>query len=154
MKKTCILLFLALSSCVSTKSTLKNVDENAPDLVLIKGQDAFLITEISTDNKYGFDPDYPINLFYRNTKDEDLNPKRFFNALTGPNGEKVFYKKVDTCCPFPTKHTEMGAGYLDLYEVRWVGIKKVLRIYVNIYSKGHLKAPAGFGLKKFQTPKY
>lgn len=154
MKKACLIFLLALASCVSTKSTLKNVDENAPDLVLVKGQEAFLITEIATDAKYGYHPDYPVNLFYRNTKDEDINPKRFFSALTGPNGEKVFFKKIDTCCPFPTKHTEMGAGYLDIYEIRWVGIKRPLLIYVNIYSKGYLKAPTGFALKKFETPKY
>lgn len=139
-------ILVTASSCVSTKSTLKNVDEDAPAL-LLKG-DAFVITEFSSDKKYGYDKDYPVNLFFKNTKDEDINPKRFFAALSGPNGEKIFYKKVDSCCPFPSKHTEMGAGFLDLYEVTWVGLARPIKIYLNIYSKGKLMVPMGFGLKK------
>ena len=70
MKKTVlfIVLLLSVTSCISTKSTLKNVDDNAPDLVL-KKDNTFIITLFSNDKKYGFDPDYPVNIFYRNTKD-------------------------------------------------------------------------------------
>lgn len=146
MKKIFLLLAaVSLAGCVSTKSTLKNVDDNAPNLQL--KDNAFVIDQVSTDPKYGYDPDYPINLFYLNTRSEDKNPKRFFEALAGPNGEKLFYSRVDTCCPFPSDKTEMGAGLLDVYEVRWVGIKRPVRLYINIYSKGVLMAPMGFTIK-------
>lgn len=81
-----------LVSCVSTKSTLKNVDATAANLVLNK-ENAFIITQFATDEKYGYDKDYPINVFYHRTTNDSINQKRFFNALTGPNGETVFYKK-------------------------------------------------------------
>ena len=140
-------LLLLFSACVSTKSTLKNVDENAPN-PKITAENTFLITEYSKDSKYGFDPDYPINLYFRNLKEETNNLNRYFNALTGPKGEKVFFKKTDTCCPFPTKKSEMGAGYIDIYEVTWVGQKKPIQVYINIFEKGVLMVPMGFELKK------
>jgi hypothetical protein len=108
----------------------------------------FVITEFSKDPKYGYDPDYPVNVFYRNTKDLTINQERFLKAISGPNGEKIFFKKLDICCPFPTKNCEMGGGFLDQYEVTWVGLKQPIKLYLNCYEKGDLMVPVGFGLVK------
>jgi hypothetical protein len=149
MKKT--VLFIALlivtASCVSSKSTLKNVDHNAPVLTL-SPNNTFIITEYSKDKKYGYDQDYPINIFYRTTKDDSINQQRFLNALAGPKGEKITYTKLESCCPFPTKRTELGAGFLDVYELKWDGQKKPVKLYLNIYEKGILMVPVGLSLKK------
>jgi hypothetical protein len=149
MKKT--VLFIALlivtASCVSSKSTLKNVDDSAPVLTLSQNN-TFIITEYSKDKKYGYDQDYPINIFYRNTKDDSINQQRFLNALAGPKGEKITYTKLESCCPFPTKRTELGAGFLDVYELKWDGQKKPILLYLNIYEKGILMVPVGLSLKK------
>jgi hypothetical protein len=149
MKKIAVFIFLLITvtSCVSTRSTLKNVDDNAPDLVLGKNN-TFVITLFSKDKKYGYNPDYPINIFYRNTKDEMLNETRFLNALAGPNGEKITYTRLETCCPFPTKRSDMGAGFLNVYELKWEGQKKPVTLYLNIYEKGILMVPMGLSLKK------
>ncbi len=141
-----IVLLIAATSCVSTKSTLKNVDDNAPDLTLTKNN-TFAITLFSKDKKYGYNPDYPINIFYRNTRDETLNEIRFLNALAGPNGEKITYTRLETCCPFPTKRSDMGAGFLNVYELKWEGQKKPITLYLNIYEKGILMVPMGLSLK-------
>lgn len=143
------LLIVIAVGCVSTKLTIKNIDDNAPIPTLNK-EGAFVITQYATDPKYGFDRDYPINVFYRNSKDESINQVRFLNALAGPNGEKIFYKKIESCCPFPTKKSEMGAGFLDVYEVSWIGQKRPLLLYMNIYEKGALMVPVGFSLKKLE----
>ena len=140
-------LVIALQSCISTKLTIKNIDDDAPVPALVNKQQ-FLVTEFSTDKKYGFDSDYPVNVFYQNTKDENLNATRYLNALAGPNGEEIFYTKIETCCPFPSKKTEMGAGLLDVYEISWKGQIKPLRLYLNIYEKGYLFIPIGFTSKK------
>jgi hypothetical protein len=132
---------------MSTKSTLKNVDDNAPNPTLTK-ENTFLITEYSKDKKYGFDPDYPINVFYKNTKDENINAKRFLDALAGPNGEKIVYEKLESCCPFPTKKSTVGAGFLDVYNLTWEGSSKGVKMYMNIYEKGYLLVPMGLSLKK------
>jgi len=143
------LLFIGIFavSCISTKSTLKNVDDNAPEPVLTK-DGWFLITEYAKDKKYGFDKNYPINIFYKSVADEEINPKRFLNALTGPKGEAITYKKLESCCPFPSKRGDSGAGFLDIYEINYSGLKKPLKLYFNIYEKGYLFVPKGFELKK------
>lgn len=142
-----IALILLATSCVSIKSTLKNVDDNAPIPKLTK-ENTFVITAYSKDKKYGYDMDYPINVFYRNAKEVTLNEERFLNALAGPKGEKISYKKLESCCPFPTKKSEMGAGFLDIYEIKWEGQKNAIKLYMNIYEKGALLVPVGFTLKK------
>lgn len=141
-----VLLFLS-SSCISTKSTLKNVDDNAPIPQLSK-DNTFIITEYSKDKRYGYNKDYPINIFYYTTNNEQINEERFLNALAGPKGEKITYKKVETCCPFPSKRSSMGAGFLNVYEINWEGQKKPVVLYVNIYEKGHLMCPVGLSIKK------
>lgn len=150
MKRFAMMFLMVFAfGCVSTKSTIKNIDDNAPIPKLNKNG-SFVITEYSTDKKYGYDKDYPINVFYRNSMNESINQIRFLDALAGPNGEKIFYKKLESCCPFPTKKSEMGAGFLDVYEVSWVGQKKPVLLYMNIYEKGALMVPVGFSLKKIE----
>lgn len=147
MKKILFLFSISLliSSCVSTRSTIKNVDDSAPDLI-VKGDNTFEINQFSTDKKYGYDKDYPINIFYKTTN-TDANQERFLNALAGPKGEKITYTKLESCCPFPTKRSDMGAGFLDVYELKWEGQKKPILLYINIYEKGKLMVPLGLRLK-------
>lgn len=149
MQKIFLLLLVTLlsASCVSTKSTLKNVDDNAP-IPLLTVDNTFVIKEFSTDKRYGFDKDYPVNVFYYTTRNETINQERYLNALAGPKGQKISFKKLESCCPFPSKRSEMGAGFLDVYEVTWEGLKTPVILYMNIYEKGYLKVPVGFGLKK------
>ena len=132
-----VVLLSLFTSCVSTRSTLKNVDDNAP-IPTLKG-DAFVLTEYSQDKKYGYDPDYPINVFYKNTKDENLNAERYLRALAGPNGEKITFTKLET---------EIGAGFLDIYELTWEGQKSPIKLYLNIYERGYLLVPIGLSIKK------
>lgn len=149
MKNTLVIfiLFITLSGCTSTKSTLQNTDDNAPDLQLTQ-KNTFIITEYSTDKKYGYNKDYPVNIFFNNTNNETINQERFINALAGPKGEKITFTKLESCCPFPTKRSDMGAGLLDVFELKWDGQKKPVLLYLNIYEKGVIKVPVGLTLKK------
>jgi hypothetical protein len=142
-----ITILLLITSCGSIKSSLKNVDNDAPILVVGKNN-AFIITEYSKDKRYGYEKDYPINIYYRGTKNDTINQKYFFNALAGPKGEKITSTKMENCCPFPTKSSDIGAGFLDVYEVTWDGLKKPIVLYVNIYERGLLMVPVGLSLKK------
>ena len=142
-----IAILLSISACTSTKSTLQNTDDNAPNLEL-SAANTFIITQYSTDKKYGYDKDYPINIFFNNTANETINQERFLNALAGPKGEKISFTKLENCCPFPTKRSEMGAGFLDVYELMWNGQKKPTLLYLNIYEKGILMVPVGLTVKK------
>lgn len=140
-----IVTALLLTSCVSTKSTIKNVDSTAIR-PLIKDK-AYLITEYASDEKYGYDQDYPINIGFINEKQEDINIQYFFNGLEGPNGEKINYKKVETCCPFPTKNSLMGAGTIGVYEITFEGSQKKITLYFNTFEKGKIMCPKGFKIK-------
>ena len=148
MKKTVlfIALLLIITSCGSIKSSIKNVDNTAP--VPVVKNNAFVITAYSKDKKYGYDKDYPINIFYRDTRNDSINQKYFLNALAGPKGEKITYTKLENCCPFPSKNTDTGAGFLDVYQLTWKGLKKPIILYLNIYERGQLMVPLGLGLKK------
>jgi hypothetical protein len=148
MKKALVFISILCiaTSCVSTKSSIKNIDDNAP-IPSLSNNNTFIITEYSKDKKYGYDKDYPVNVFYISTRDETINQERFLNALAGPKGEKLTFIKVESCCPFPTKRSDMGAGFLDVYEVRWEGQKKPIQLYLNIYEKGALLVPVGLSIK-------
>lgn len=148
--KSLFILFVAiliLVACGSLKNTIKNIDNNAPVPVLRK-DNSFVVTEYSDDPKYGYHKDYPINVFFKTIKNDTINQHRFLNSLTGPNGEKLSYKRLESCCPFPTKRSDIGAGFLEVYEVSWNGLKKPLTLYFNIYEKGHLLVPVGLAARK------
>lgn len=149
MKKTAFIIsfVLLIVSCGSIKSSLKNVDNNAPVPVLGNNK-AFIITQYSKDKKYGYNKDYPINIYFRSTQNDSINQKYFLNALAGPKGEKITYTKLENCCPFPTKSSDMGAGFLNVYELKWEGQKKPVILYLNIYERGQLMVPVGLTLKK------
>ena len=148
MRKIIIMSFFVLFvSCVSTKNTIQNIDDNAFLPQITEGQ--FILTETSTDFKYGYSEFYPVNLgFSKYENSNNLNVNRFFNAITGLNGEKVTYKLIETCCPFPSKNNKMGAGTLDLYEVYLNGNTSDKKIYINTYEKGKVICPKGFSIKK------
>ncbi len=141
-----IALLISITSCTSTKSTIQNIDNNAPGLQ-VNENNTFIISEFSKDRKYGYDKDYPINIFFESTRNVTINQQRFLNALAGPKGEKITYIKLESCCPFPTKRSEMGAGLLDVYELKWEGQKSPIILYLNIYEKGVLMVPFGLSLK-------
>jgi hypothetical protein len=143
-----IMIIAFLSSCGSIKSTIMNVDNNAKKPII--KNNAFVITEYAADGKYGYDKNYPINLGFENEKYSPKNIPLFFNALQGENGEKITYEKIDTCCPFPTKKSIMGAGTLDIYQITFEGNNKKVLLYVNIYERGKVLCPKGFSIKKIE----
>ena len=148
MRKIIILSFLVLfTSCISTKNTIQNIDDTAILPKIVGGQ--FVLTESATDLKYGYSEFYPVNLgFTKFENSNKLNINRFFNSITGPNGEKVTYKLIETCCPFPSKNNKMGAGTLELYEIYFDEIAANKKIYINTFEKGKVICPKGFSIKK------
>ena len=111
-------------------------------------EQTFIINEVSSDSKYGYDPDYPVNLGFLPIENADINIKRYFGALSGPNNEKINYLRVESCCPFPSERNSMGAGLLDIYEVTWDGLAQPKLIYINLYERGKIMAPKGFGVRQ------
>jgi len=110
--------------------------------------ETFKITEYSTDKTYGYTEKNPIKVGGMSNSEGPLNERRFLNALTGPNGEKISYSRLGSCCAFKTRNGSFdNTGLLDKYEIKYEGQEKEIIIYINMYDKGELKAPVGFKLK-------
>ena len=135
-----ILVFLF--SCSSTKQISKNTQQ------ILKDNNTFLITEISTDKTYGLSPKNPVEVGGAKDSEDPLNERRYLNSLTGPNGESISYYRAGSCCPVKSKNGFMGSAMLDNYRATWENSKDTVSIYINMYDSGELKAPFGFGLKK------
>ena len=141
-----ISLFAIVLSCVSTQSTIKNIDNKAIKPALVNKH--FVLAEKSTDSKYGYNKDYPINVGFENETFSLKNITYFFNALAGPQGEKITFNKSGDCCPFPTKRSSMGAGTLLIYDVSFEGKSEKKTLYFNVFEKGKILCPTGFSIKK------
>ncbi|MES2812715.1 MAG: 2-dehydro-3-deoxyphosphooctonate aldolase [Bacteroidota bacterium] len=139
---------LLLTSCISTKNTIRNIDNNIPGPALNAAYNSFIITKKATDKKYAYNENYPVNVGFTTLEDGLNNQTRFLNALAGPKGEKISYKLVDTCCPFPTKRSDMGAGMLDIFEITYEGQTKPILLYINKYERGELLIPMGLTARK------
>jgi len=115
-------------------------------------QDMFLITEFSADSTYGYTADNPI-MVGGGGKDGVQNEKRYLNALAGPLGLPVIYKRLNSCCMFYTKNgNDLGdgkpRGLLDVYEVIHDSMEEPVILYINMYDSDVLKVPVGgFTLK-------
>lgn len=142
-----LVLFLVMSSCISTKLTIKNIDNSVKSPELLDDK-TYRLVEKAPNKKYGYDPDYPVNIGFGLLREREANQEKFLNALQGPNGEKITYSHDGNCCPFPTNTSELGGGMLDVYLISWEGNKKPLTLYLNIYEKGEILIPVGLTAKR------
>lgn len=140
-----ILLFtlMFVNSCISTKNTIKNIDNTIAGPALNEAYNSFVITKKATNKKYAYNENYPVNVGFTTLEDGLKNQHRFLNALAGPKGEKITFKLIDTCCPFPTKRSDMGAGMLDIFEITYEGQAKPVLLYINKYERGEIMIPMG-----------
>jgi hypothetical protein len=113
----------------------------------------FFIKEFSNDSTYGYTENNPIMVGGAGAEGV-LNEKRFLNALTGPLGFPVIYKRLNSCCHFYTENGNIGndgigRGMLDVYEVMHDGLNAPVILYINMYDSDVLKVPVGgFKLKE------
>ncbi len=106
----------------------------------------FQLEGISNDPTYAYDEKNAVKV--GGVATGPTNERRYLNALLGPNGEKISYTRLGSCCPTPSKNGLMGSAILDIYEIKYKGLDKPIRLYINMYDPGILKAPKGFTYKK------
>jgi len=69
----------------------------------------------------------------------------YFHHIRGPNGEEVYYRRLGSCCLFPSPNAPFGPNaLLDRYAVTYRGLSEPVVFYVNFYDPGDLLAPPGF----------
>lgn len=149
MKNILLLLLLSMGAigCISTKQTIRNINKNASEPVL-SAQNYYILTEVATEKKYGYDKRYPINVGFGTTVKREANIQKFLSALKGPNGEVISFEHQGSCCPFPTENSQLGGGMLEYYRINWEGNQKEIVLYFNYFDKGNLYIPIGFTAKK------
>ncbi|MFD2517612.1 2-dehydro-3-deoxyphosphooctonate aldolase [Salinimicrobium flavum] len=146
MKKQITITLLGVLFIFTSCGTTKETAIAQPQI--LRDYNTFLITEISNDKTYGLTPENPVEVGGVKDSEGPLNERRYLNALTGPNGEKISYFRAGSCCPVNSENGFMGKAMLDNYRVSWENSKDTVSIFINMYDSGKLKAPFGFGLKK------
>ena len=145
---------LLLTACKSVEKVIKTtvvervVDYGSPRVEqrLVNDQ-VFHIGEYSTDKTYGYTEENPIMV--GGGMEGPKNQVRFLNALAGPQGEQVSYRRLGSCCPFRTKNGMLGdSGMLDRYEITYESLRTPIVLYLNMYDSDVLKAPVGFTLRQ------
>ena len=111
--------------------------------------DMFLIRTYSTDPTYGFTAENPI-MVGGGLSEGALNQRRFLNALAGPNGERIYFRRLGSCCPFHSENgiSENNIGLLDMYKITYQGLETPIILYINMYDSDVLKVPVGFTLRR------
>lgn len=146
MKKQITITLLGVLFIFTSCGTTKETAIAQPQI--LRDYNTFLITEISNDKTYGLTPENPVEVGGVKDSEGPLNERRYLNALTGPNGEKISYFRAGSCCPVNSENGFMGKAMLDNYRVSWENSKDTVSIFINMYDSGKLKAPFGFGLRK------
>jgi hypothetical protein len=141
------LTLLFLFSCSSSKrSAGSGAGYGSPGVKQeLVDYNTFKISLYSQDESYGYTERNPVMV--GGTSEGPQNQRRFLNALSGPNGEKIEYYRIGSCCPFETKNSAWGGGMLDKYSINYEGLKKSIIIYINMYDSDTLRVPVGLKLR-------
>jgi hypothetical protein len=101
----------------------------------------------STDATYGYSESNPIMVGEQNGGPQD--ERTFLDALRGPDGQQVTYKRVGSCCPFKTPNALIGdAVLLDKFEVTYQGLTQPIILYIDMYDYKQPMVPVGFAIPK------
>ena len=94
----------------------------------------------ASDPRYGYSDARPVDV--GGGLDAGIaNTYRFLNALRGPKGEIVHYRRVGSCCSQDRK------GPLDQYEISYDG-GEPKTLYINWYDESALLVPVGLTARK------
>jgi hypothetical protein len=101
------------------------------------------LSKKASSESYGYAAAEPI-LIGGGIKDGSKNIYSFLNALRGPDGQKVHYDRVGSCCPFETPNSPFGGkGLLELYEISYEGHAEPKHLYFNWYDAKDPMVPFG-----------
>jgi len=99
------------------------------------------VTKVSKSKKYGKKPGTAIEV---GTVGNEYD---YLAQLCGPNGERIKYERIESCCAFKCPSCPMGSGLLDKWEITYTGLRKPMIIYLNGYLYDDPEAPVGLGIK-------
>lgn len=104
------------------------------------------LSKTADNDKYGLTPEQPIKV----GKGPDGGPgnqRAYLEQLRDAKGKSVTYKRLGSCCPYPSKNGFLGSAMVDKYEVVYQnekGKKKEIVIYISFYDYEEPMAVFGF----------
>lgn len=104
----------------------------------------FDIEEQAPDAEYGFSESNPIKVGGFETRNGPTNQQRYIASLAGPDGEVLSFKRLGSCCPYPSEKGFDGTGMLDIYSVTYDGLETPIKLYISFYDYEKLYLPNGF----------
>lgn len=77
------------------------------------------------------------------------NQRAYLARLRGPGGQTVRYRRLGSCCNFPTQYAAQGTGALDAYEITYDGQPAPQMIFIDFYTPppAEQRAPEGYTLQ-------
>lgn len=97
--------------------------------------------------EYGFSESNPVLVGGLGGSGPVDNEHLYLDRLRGPDGQRVRYERLGSCCAFPSPNGLFGdSGLLDHYLVTYDGLAHPLSIYLDMYDPGEARAPLGFTL--------
>ncbi len=102
------------------------------------------LDSISIDRKYGLKPSSKKSIKVGSIENE----YKYINALTGPNGEQIYARRLGSCCEFRSRSAAFGKGFLDQWQLTYDGLEKPIIIYLNGYDYDKPLCPFGLSYKK------
>jgi hypothetical protein len=95
--------------------------------------------------EYGISETNPVLVGGLGAPNKAQNEHLYLARLRSPSGHPVSYRRVGSCCIFPTPNPHYGdGGLLDKYEVAYDELVEPVVLYLNMYDPGEVRAPAGF----------
>lgn len=120
-----MLFFLACSTSNRISSAKKIMDKNL-------------------DPRYGYSEVNPIKVGGVSNGQGPQNEREYLFSLSGPDGERLEFDRIGSCCSFVTENSPFGGGLLDMYWVTYEGKGDTVTLYINMYDEDVLYAPEGF----------
>jgi hypothetical protein len=96
----------------------------------------------AAEDTYGRVPENPVRV-----GNGPPGERAYLTALRGPGGQLVVSRRLGSCCIFETPNGFDGRGLLDIYEVTYEGLDEPVRLYLDMYDAGEVRAPRGFVLE-------
>lgn len=138
---------LLLVSCTTSKKMARKAEAPARTEHELLDANTYKLVKAAQDSTYGYTEQNPIKV--GGVVMGPRNEQRFLNALAGPAGEKISYRRLGTCCPFKTPNAVFGGeGMLDRYEVIVEDTDKKVILFLNMYDSEELLIPVGFTARK------
>jgi len=94
------------------------------------------LKKTADNDKYGFTPGNPVKVG-TGPNGGPANNRAYLDLLRDARGNPINYKRVGSCCPYPSKNGPFGMGMLDHYQITFQnekGKKRKADVYISFYD--------------------